>query len=361
MTSLTDYGWNQTRQDYLVATLPDTDLLPARVVADYGTVFTLASPQRISAQLSGSALHSLPTTEQPKVGDWVMVDTADADQSVIHSVLPRFSQLVRGQVGRIVDKQIVAANIDIALIVQPLDNDFNVARLERYIFQLSSQSIQPVILLNKVDQIKKDLSVYLSALDGIGADIITISALHDTDVTTVRRYITAGKTAVILGSSGAGKSTLTNRLIGEQRQKTQEIRARDGKGRHTTVHRELFVLPGGGMIIDTPGIRELQLWGTAEDLEATFPEIAQASSLCHYPNCSHDSEDRCGIKSGLADGTISPERYKIYQNFSDELQALDARRGFITKRRSEQSRQTAKRLRRRQERDSFGFDQRDDT
>ncbi len=340
-------------------TYPGSALLPARVVADFGTIFTLVSPERITAQLAGAVTHTLTAAEMPKVGDWVMVDVSNPDQAVIQAVLPRINQLVRGQVGRMVDKQVVAANVDIALVVQPLDHDFNVARLERYIFQLKAQSITPIILLNKTDKIT-DLQKYQDALVDIGAEVITMSALHDADVSSVQERIASGATVVILGSSGAGKSTLTNRLLGEQRQKTQEIRERDSKGRHTTVHRELFMLPGGGMIIDTPGVRELQLWGTVDDLEVTFPEIAAAAARCHYPNCAHDTEDKCGVKAALADGSITPKRYEIYCNFRQELQALDARRGFIAERRSQQSRESAKRLHYRQQRNAQSYDQDED-
>lgn len=348
MTTLQNYGWDEAHQAQW-QTLQYDSLVPARIIADYGQQYKVALPAERIAQLSGALVHKLKTYDMPKIGDWVAVERGNHESVTIQAVLPRTSEIVRGHVGRLLDKQVVAANVDTAFIMQPLDHDFSPERLERYIFQLASQHIQVVILLNKSDT-AKDILDKRAQLDTLDTDIIVMSALSDPDVSTVENYLKPGTTAVILGSSGAGKSTLTNRLLGEQRQATQAIRERDSKGRHTTVHRELFLLPGGGMIIDTPGIRELQLWGDETDLEASFPEIFAAIRHCHYPNCTHDSEDRCGIKAGLADGTIDPKRYRIFLGFQRELQALDARRGFILDRRSQQTRESAKRRLRRTQR-----------
>lgn len=348
MTTLQDYGWNAQRQTTWDANDHDS-LVPARIIADFGQQYRVALPGEKIAQLSGTLAHKLKAYDMPKIGDWVAVEISPNLPAIIQDILPRTSEIVRGHVGRLLDKQIVAANVDMAFIMQPLDHDFSPQRLERYIFQLASQHIKVVILLNKSDT-AKDIADKRAQLNSFDVDIITMSALKDPDVSAIEAYLAPGTTAVILGSSGAGKSTLTNRLLGEQRQATQAIRERDSKGRHTTVHRELFLLPGGGMIIDTPGIRELQLWGDESDLEASFPEIFDALRHCHYPNCSHDTEDRCGIKAGLADGSIDPKRYRIYQGFQQELQVLEARRGFILERRSEQTRESAKRRLRRTQR-----------
>jgi ribosome biogenesis GTPase len=244
------------------------------------------------------------------------------------------------------NKQVMAANVDLAFIVQPLDNDFSPSRLERYLFQLTTQNIETIIVLNKTD-VADDAPKKQSELDRLKTKTILISALCDDDLSSITDYIEPGKTIVVMGSSGAGKSTLINRLLGEQIQATQPIRESDSCGRHTTVHRELFVIPGGGLIIDTPGIRELQLWGDVSDLNLSFPEIATAIESCFYPNCSHITEDSCAIKAGLADGNIDPKRYSAYQNLRQELQALIDRRGFIENRRSQQSRESFKRRRNR--------------
>jgi ribosome biogenesis GTPase / thiamine phosphate phosphatase len=341
MTTLQQYGWNETRAQEWTA-LPSSSLVPARIIADFGQQYKIALPEERIARLTGALAHKLKVYEMPKIGDWVAVELVDNEPATIQDILPRTSEIVRGHVGRLLDKQVVAANVDIAFVVQALDHDFSPERLERYIFQLASQNIDVVILLNKTDR-AKDIDEKLERLASLDAKVITLSALQDPDVSVVRSHITPGQTAVILGSSGVGKSTLTNRLLGEERQATQAIRERDSKGRHTTVHRELFLLPDGGMIIDTPGIRELQLWGDESDLEALFPEIFDAIRHCHYPNCAHVTEDRCAVKTGLADGSIDPKRYKLYQSFQQELQALEARRGFIAERRTEQTKDAAKR------------------
>ena len=252
MKTLQTYGWNDERTaDWDARELGS--YIPARVIADHGQQYKIATPDEISAQISGTLMHKLKTTDMPKIGDWVAVEIND-ETAIIHEVLPRASEIVRGHVGRMVDKQVIAANVDLAFIVQPLDHDFSPQRLERYIFQLSAQNIATVILLNKSDK-ALDASDKQQQLKSLDAETIIMSATNDSDLSDVERYITPGKTIVIMGSSGAGKSTLTNRLLGEDIQPTAAIRTKDSKGRHTTVHRELFVLPGGGMIIDTPGIR----------------------------------------------------------------------------------------------------------
>ncbi len=341
MKSLETYGWsNERARDW--SKTEHGALIPARIIADHGQYFKVAAPQELSAQLSGTMVHKSKTVDMPKIGDWVTIEMTDSSSAIIHTVLPRSSEIVRGHVGRQIDKQVIAANVDLAFIVQPLDHDFSPERLERYIFQLASQNIAVVILLNKADK-SLDSADKKAQLADLAADIVVMSARDDTDLSAVEHFITPGRTVVVMGSSGAGKSTLTNRLLGEEIQATAAIREKDSKGRHTTVHRELFVLPDGGMIIDTPGIRELQLWGDASDLEHLFPEIFAAILLCRYTNCQHDTEDGCQIKKGLEDGTIDPKRYRIYKSFKNELEALESRREFISERRSQQTRESAKR------------------
>lgn len=344
MHTLKTYGWNSERAtDWQQH--PSDGLIPARIVVDYGRQYKIATPNIHSAQISGTLSHKLKTVEMPKIGDWVAVQLHSDGSHTIQAVLPRTTEIVRGQVGRLADKQVVAANVDMAFVVQPLDHDFSIERLQRYIFQLSSQGIMTVILLNKADT-SSDAAAKQALLGSLGVESLIISASKDSDMSAVERLITPGQTIVIMGSSGAGKSTLTNRLLGENRQTTAPIRQRDSKGRHTTVHRKLFVLPGGGMIIDTPGVRELQLWGNVADLDKSFPEIAAVSRQCRYTNCAHGGEDHCAVQGALADGSIDYKRYKTYANFRRELDTLETRRKFIDKRRSEQAKKSANRRRR---------------
>jgi ribosome biogenesis GTPase len=188
-------------------------------------------------------------------------------------------------------------------------------------FSLSNQNIEPVIVLNKTDKVT-DYSAYIKRLEPFGIKIITISALEKTGIDQVVNAMTPGKTCVFLGSSGVGKSTLTNTLLGEDRQLTSEIRESDSTGKHTTTHRELFVLPHGGLIIDTPGIRELQLWGTQADLENAYPEIDEVASQCRFSNCGHTSEPDCAIRAAIENGTLSQAKLDHYYRLQKELQFL---------------------------------------
>lgn len=340
MHVLGQYGWNDKR------VLGQSVGVAARVVADYGRHYAVVTPERRTARIRGTLEHDLTPNAMPKIGDFVDVELQPDGAAIITNVLPRSSEIVRGQVGRLVDKQVVAANVDVAFVVQPLDHDFSVERLERYIFQLSSQAIVPIILLNKTDKVD-DLAERKSQLQNLGVQILAISALHDTDVAAVRDCIGDGRTAVILGSSGAGKSTLTNRLLGSEQQATAPIRERDSKGRHTTVHRELFLLPGGGMIIDTPGIRELQLWGGIGELDNVFADVATAAAGCRFGNCTHESEDGCAVQAAIQSGTLARGRYNTYANFKKELVGLAARRDFIQERRSARAKNATNRRRHR--------------
>ncbi len=343
MLTLQSYGWNDERATAWGQRQSD-GTVPARIIADFGQAYRVATPDQLTARLAGSLAHKLKATEMPKIGDWVAVELHGDDSATIQAVLPRTTEIVRGQAGRQLDKQVIAANVDLALVVQPLDHDFSIERLERYVFQLSKQQISTVILLNKSDK-ATDIADKQDQLTRLGFKHLVMSATKDETVTAVEQLIEPGQTAVIMGSSGAGKSTLTNRLLDEERQATAAIRERDSKGRHTTVHRELFVLPGGGMVIDTPGIRELQLWGDVSNLDDSFAEIAEATKRCQFRNCSHGNEAGCAVQAGLSDGTIDAKRYSTYLNFKRELESLEARREFIEDRRTQQSKATAKRRR----------------
>jgi ribosome biogenesis GTPase len=345
MHALQAYGWNNERTSAWKQR-DDDGAIPARVVADFGHIYQVVTPERLSARISGTLAHKSKTVDMPKVGDWVAVTINSDGSAIIQSVLPRSTEIVRGQAGRLLDKQVVAANVDVALVMQSLNDDFSVERLERYIFQLAKQHIETKIILNKAD-VAINLADKQALLANLGVESFVVSAKQDDAITEIEQLIIPGQTAVIMGSSGVGKSTLTNRLLKEQRQATGATRERDSSGRHTTVHRELFILPGGGMIIDTPGIRELQLWGDVSELDNSFPDIATARSHCRYKNCSHSSEDGCAIRVGLAVGSIDAKRYKTYLGFKRELEALESKRKYIDERRSQQTKESAKRRHRR--------------
>ncbi|CAN5121517.1 ribosome small subunit-dependent GTPase A [soil metagenome] len=317
MESLTAIGWT----DAFAKTWQEPNqegLQPARVVADFGTSVRIALPEIRTAEIAGKLAHYSERDDIPKVGDWVAVRVSDNGYSTVESVLPRASQFVRKVAGKRTLKQVIAANVDMAFVILALDADFSVERLKRYLYQLSSDNIKPIIVLNKAD--KTDIAEeYVEQLADLKLPIIVTSARNGMGVEAIRTFITPGRTAVLLGSSGVGKSTLTNQLLGAEIQQTQAVRASDSTGKHTTVHRELFVLPGGGLLIDTPGIRELQLWGSSEDLDQNFDDIIALAEQCKYTTCKHQAEVGCAVRQALQDGTLSAAHFANYTKMKQEL------------------------------------------
>ena len=319
MNSLITYGWTDAHQQTWDS-LQLADVQPARVVADFGTSLKLALPEIISAELSGKLAHYSQRDETPKVGDWVAVRVLD-NSAVVETVVLRANEIARKSAGRRAVKQIFAANVDIAFVLLALDNDFSIERLKRFMFQLSVHNISPVIVLNKADK-TSDLQSYIDQLESFNAPIVTTVAIENKGVDEVLSYIEPGQTAILLGSSGVGKSTLTNKILGHEAQETQEVRTSDSTGKHTTVHRELFILPNGGILIDTPGVRELQLWGTEDDLAANFDDIIELAKKCKFSNCRHDHEKGCAIHKALQNGRLNKEHYTNYLKMKSELTKL---------------------------------------
>lgn len=325
MKTLETYGWNKrlkTAWEGIVHGAPH--LVPGRVTADFGTSLRVVTPESYTAELSGKLAHYSDRQSVPKVGDWVGIHITD-NNAVIETVIPRTGEIARAAAGNKTVKQVIAGNIDIAFILLALDNDFNINRLRRYLYQLSINDVQPVIVLNKADK-TDDLQSFIDQLASFDAPIVTTTASEGKGIDSVIDHIPAGKTAILLGSSGVGKSTITNQLLGEARQKTQAVRTSDDTGKHTTVHRELFMLSGGGMLIDTPGIRELQLWGTEDDLEDTFSDVTALISRCKYSSCQHNGEEGCAIRVALDDERLSPEHYAAYITFKNELVTLQTKK-----------------------------------
>lgn len=349
MNTLKNYGWTK-KLDEIWINQSTHDTQPGRVVADFGTSLKIAIPEIITAELSGKLAHYTVSDAVPKVGDWVSVQVSDSGHAVISGILPRQSEIVRKVAGGRTKKQIIAANVDIAFVLLALDNDFNVERLRRFLYQLSINAIQPIVVLNKADK-TTDLDSYTSQLQSFDLPIITAIATDGVGVEQVLAYIEPGKTAVLLGSSGVGKSTLTNQLLGRDVQKTQAIRESDDSGKHTTVHRELFVLPGGGLLIDMPGIREFQLWGTEEDLEEDFGDILYLTRQCKYSSCQHGSDDGCMIQAALKNGSLDRSRYAAFIKMKKELGGLKDRNIEVLKRANGKSKQIQKKHARDSKRD----------
>jgi ribosome biogenesis GTPase len=320
MEQLKQFGWTEELQQKWIA-LVEPDLVPARVVADFGTSLKIVTPDVVTAELSGKLAHYTVSDLTPKVGDWVGARLSSDGTAVIEILIPRHNEIARKVAGKQVLKQIMAANVDIAFVLLALDNDFSVERLKRFLYQLSISHIAPVIVLNKADK-TEDVSVYVAAVQALGLPIVVSAAIDGTGVAELMSYIEPGHTAILLGSSGVGKSTLTNQLLQRHAQATKAVRESDSTGQHTTVHRELFVLPNGGLLIDAPGIRELQLWGTEEELSENFDDITRLIAQCKYATCQHNGEEGCAIQQALHNGSLDASHYASYVKMRTELKSL---------------------------------------
>ena len=349
MEPLEQYGWTADLDEAWKA-LDQPDAQPGRVIADFGTSLKVALPEIVTAELSGKLAHYTDRQSIPKVGDWVVVKVSPNGHATVESIVPRSSEIARKTAGNQTTKQVIAANVDIAFVLLALDNDFSVDRLRRFLYQLSINDIRPVIVLNKEDKVN-DTTPYINQLQSFHLPILTMTAKEGKGVDELLSYIKPGNTAVLLGSSGVGKSTLTNYLLGREAQKTQEIRESDESGRHTTVHRELFMLPNGGLLVDMPGIRELQLWGTEDDLDEQYADIVMLARQCQYTSCRHTTDAGCAIRPALEDGTLDTEHYEAFLKMKAELHSLAERKIVRAKRSNEKSKHTLKKQRRHESRE----------
>lgn len=340
MTSLQNFGWN----DYFAQQWQQASMsgIPARVVADFGTSLRLATPDSITAELSGKLAHYSNREQAPKVGDWVAVTISDNGNAVVTQTLTRRGEIARNVAGKRTRKQIIAANVDIAFVILAMDDDFSIERLQRFLYQLSVNHVKPVIVLNKADK-TNDVRFFIQQIESLQLPIIVTNGLTGDGVKEIVDHIHPASTAILLGSSGVGKSTLTNKLLGRQAQATQAVRESDSSGRHTTVHRELFMLPNGGMLIDSPGIRELQLWGTEDELDDKFDDVTRLIAQCQYASCKHRSDQGCAVRAALNDGSLDEAHYDRYQKMKKELAILKKRNDANIKYKNKKSKKNLQR------------------
>ncbi|HPQ40059.1 MAG TPA: ribosome small subunit-dependent GTPase A [bacterium] len=305
------------------AVFDGSGLIPGRVAsATHGIYGIWTGDGPVQAETSGRfEFTAASRLDYPVIGDWVaMQPPLNSGPGIIHHVLERRSCLCRKAPGTVVDVQAMAANVDILMIVMGLDSDFSLRRLERYLAVVEDGGSRPVVVLNKADLCDDPGGRVAAVQDLVGADVPVhgVTALETAAVRLIRHHLAPGVTVAFMGSSGVGKSTLINGLMASDVAATGTVRAFDGRGRHTTTRREMFLLPGGGILIDTPGMRELQPWSESNGVAGVFAEILDLAEHCRFKDCSHRNEPGCAIQAALEQGDLEPDRWKSYLKLQRE-------------------------------------------
>ena len=339
--NLSAYGWDSPFENEFEGFL-SYGHEPARVVREERGRYVLFGPAGpLEGEVAGRFRREAKTAAAfPVVGDWVAVQRLEGEtRAVIHGLVERRTAFSRSVPGARSDIQVLAANVDVAFLVSGLDQDFNPRRIERYLTLTYESGAAPVLILNKVD-LERDLELRVRQVEGLapGVSVLTTSASAGGGVEALREQLGPGRTAVLLGSSGVGKSTLLNRLLGREFQATGAVRAGDGRGRHVTTRRQLFELPdGGGLVIDTPGLREIQLAGDTERALESFGDVQEVAATCRFRDCRHQGEPGCGVREALLNGTLDAYRYESFLEHQREL-AYQSRRQDLRTRKAEQAR-----------------------
>jgi ribosome biogenesis GTPase len=324
-------GWSEKLAHQAKELSSDKKLFPARITEEQKNFFKLHDGKNeFWSKLSGKFfLDAVNRIDLPAVGDWVLARKENEDdEALIEFVLPRKTTLIRKVSGKVIEEQIIATNIDIVFIFMSLNQDFNLRRLERYIALVHSSNAKPIIILSKTDLVD-DYKDKLEQVKDIAQDIeiIPTSKITGENISLVKDKIKKGITVSLIGSSGVGKSSMINAIVGEEILKTKEIRKSDDKGVHTTTARSMIFLPNAGMIIDTPGIREVHLWEEDESLEEAYNDIEEIALNCKFRDCTHQNEPNCAVKQAVKDGILEEKRYQNYVKLKNEVKDLKQKQG----------------------------------
>jgi ribosome biogenesis GTPase len=323
-SALAALGWTDPLGEQM-ETYAAAGLAPGRVVAEHRAGYVVRDGDADLLCRARGRLHDAAAVGGllPAVGDWVAFEPLGLGRGVIEAVLARRTAISRQEAFKGSGEQVLAANVDVVLIVVGLDGDYNLRRLERYLTTAWDSGASPAVVLTKLD-LCRDVRILAEAEGAaMGVPVVAVSNLTGEGLDALDALLGARQTFVLLGSSGVGKSTLINRLLGDERLATNGLRA-DGRGRHTTRHRELFALPGGALLIDTPGLRELQLW--QGDVDEAFADVVDLAATCRFSDCGHETEPGCAVTGAIAAGTLDAERLKAYRKLQRELASVAARR-----------------------------------
>lgn len=315
---LEEFGWNQFfSEEFDPYRL--RGFSPGRVCRCHRESFLVWTPRgEVDTEATGRLRYTSDSADDwPVVGDWVALSPG---YPLIDAVLPRRTKFSRKQPGAATEEQILAANVDIVFVVTDAGSDFNLPRIERYLLMVSQSGAKAIVVINKADLVD-DPSSWAGRAAQIsgGQPVLAVSARTGEGLDGLRHQISSGKTAALAGSSGVGKSTIVNHLLGYERLPTGSVRESDGRGRHTTTHREIIPIPGAGLLMDLPGLRELQVWGGAEAADEAFSDIGALAADCRFRDCSHGSEAGCAVLAAVADGRLDHRRYESYLKLQKEL------------------------------------------
>ncbi len=319
---LESIGYSSSFVEAFRAVLSD-GLVPGRVAAGHTHLFRVITEEgELLAEVTGRLRHDASGPQDfPAVGDWVaLAPRVGEGRGTIHAVLPRRSAFVRRASGVREEAQVLAANVDTVFLVAGLDRDFNPRRVERALVLAWESGAEPVVLLNKAD-LATDLETKRQEMEAAtaGVPVLVVSAREGTGLDALASYLAPGRTVALLGSSGVGKSTLVNRLVGDERQRTSGVREHDQRGRHTTTYRELVPLPGGAILLDTPGLREIQLWAGDDALATAFSDVAELARRCRFRDCRHQGEPGCAVRAAVEEGALDAERLESHHKLEREL------------------------------------------